>query len=164
VNVVIDRLTDEQRDFVAAISNFCQREIGDRERRGKLTDGGKNPHSAELYEKMADLGWLGITVPEEYGGAGQAMVDLVLFLESTAYWQAPIYAFVTSAIAAASYEKFAAEEQKRRVLADFLRGKVLAVSMSEPGAGSDVGALARTSPSTFSWLPGRRPRAASMTG
>jgi alkylation response protein AidB-like acyl-CoA dehydrogenase len=142
VNVVIDRLTDEQRDFVAAISNFCQREIGDRERRGKLTDGGKNPHSAELYEKMADLGWLGITVPEQYGGAGQAMVDLVLFLESTAYWQAPIYAFVTSAIAAASYEKFAAEEQKRRVLADFLRGKVLAVSMSEPGAGSDVGALA----------------------
>jgi isovaleryl-CoA dehydrogenase len=142
VNFVIDRLTDEQRDFVAALNDFCQREIGDRERRGKLTDGGKNPHSVELYEKMADLGWLGITVPEEYGGAGQAMVDLVLFLEITAYWQAPIYAFVTSAIAAASYQKFAAEEQKRRVLADFLRGKVLAVSMSEPGAGSDVGALA----------------------
>jgi isovaleryl-CoA dehydrogenase len=142
VNFVIDRLTDEQRDFVAALNDFCQREIGDRERRRKLTDGGKNPHSVELYEKMADLGWLGITVPEEYGGAGQAMVDLVLFLEITAYWQAPIYAFVTSAIAAASYQKFAAEEQKRRVLADFLRGKVLAVSMSEPGAGSDVGALA----------------------
>jgi isovaleryl-CoA dehydrogenase len=142
VNFVIDRLTDEQRDFVAALNDFCQRETGDSERRGQLTDGGKNPHSVELYEKMADLGWLGITVPEEYGGAGQAMVDLVLFLEITAYWQAPIYAFVTSAIAAASYQKFAAEEQKRRVLADFLRGKVLAVSMSEPGAGSDVGALA----------------------
>jgi isovaleryl-CoA dehydrogenase len=116
VNFVIDRLTDEQRDFVAAINDFCQREAGDRERRAKLTDGGKNPHSAELYEKMADLGWLGITVPEQYGGAGQAMIDLVLFLESTAYWQAPIYAFVTSAIAAASYQKFAVDVRAGRGL------------------------------------------------
>jgi alkylation response protein AidB-like acyl-CoA dehydrogenase len=141
VNSLIDTLTDEQRDFVAAINDFCQREVGTREQWDKLTDGGRHPHSAELYRKMADLGWLGVAVPEEYGGAGQGMVELVLFLETTAYWQAPIHGFVTSAITAASYQKFAGEDQKRRVLADFLRGEVLAVAMSEPGAGSDVGAL-----------------------
>jgi isovaleryl-CoA dehydrogenase len=138
---LIDMWTDEQRDFVAAINDFCQREVGTREQWDKLTDGGRHPHSAELYRKMADLGWLGVAVPEEYGGAGQGMVELVLFLETTAYWQAPIHGFVTSAITAASYQKFAGEDQKRRVLADFLRGEVLAVAMSEPGAGSDVGAV-----------------------
>jgi isovaleryl-CoA dehydrogenase len=140
VNSLID-MTDEQRDFVAAINDFCQREVSTREQWDKLTDGGRHPHSAELYRKMADLGWLGVAVPEEYGGAGQGMVELVLFLETPAYWQAPIHGFVTSAITAASYQKFAGEDQKRRVLADFLRGEVLAVAMSEPGAGSDVGAL-----------------------
>lgn len=49
--------------------------------------------------------------------------------------------WVTSAITAASYRKFAGEDQKRRVLTDFMRGSVLALAMSEPGAGSDVGAL-----------------------
>ncbi|MGI5158950.1 acyl-CoA dehydrogenase family protein [Microbispora sp. CA-102843] len=134
-------LTDERRDFVAAIEDLCRREAGTREQWLKLTDGGSSPHNAELYRKMAELGWLGVAVPEEYGGAGQSIVDLLLFLETTSYWQAPIGGFATSAITAASYEKFGSEEQKRRVLGDFVSGKVLAVSMSEPGAGSDVGAL-----------------------
>ncbi|TDV41316.1 acyl-CoA dehydrogenase family protein [Actinophytocola oryzae] len=134
-------LTDEQRDFVTAIDDFCGREVGARERWLELTDGGETLHNAELYKKMADLGWLGVAVPEAYGGAGQSMVELLLFLETTAYWQAPINGFGTSAITAASIEKFGTEEQKRSVLGDFLAGTVLAVSMSEPGAGSDVGAL-----------------------
>ncbi|WP_439379128.1 acyl-CoA dehydrogenase family protein [Amycolatopsis lexingtonensis] len=125
-------LTTEQRDFVSAVDDFCRREVGARD----------TPHDDALYRKMAGLGWLGINVPQEYGGAGQGMLDLVLFLETIAYRQAPIGGFATSVITAASYAKFASEERKREVLGDFLRGEVLAVSMSEPGAGSDVGALA----------------------
>ncbi|SES69745.1 acyl-CoA dehydrogenase family protein [Nonomuraea wenchangensis] len=134
-------LTDERRDFVAAIEDFCRREAGTREQWLKLTNGGAEPHHDGIYRKMGELGWLGVAVPQEYGGAGQSMVDLLLFLETTAYWQVPIGGFATSAITAASYEKFGSEEQKHRVLGDFLRGEVLAVSMSEPGAGSDVAAL-----------------------
>ncbi|QYC40995.1 Acyl-CoA dehydrogenase [Nonomuraea coxensis DSM 45129] len=134
-------LTDERRDFVAAIEDFCRREAGTREQWLKLTDGGAEPHHDGLYRKMGELGWLGVAVPQEYGGAGQSMVDLLLFLETTAYWQVPIGGFATSAITAASYERFGSEEQKHRVLGGFLRGEVLAVSMSEPGAGSDVAAL-----------------------
>ncbi|MEV5557781.1 acyl-CoA dehydrogenase family protein [Nonomuraea wenchangensis] len=134
-------LTDERRDFVAAIEDFCRREAGTREQWLKLTNGGAEPHHDGIYRKMGELGWLGVAVPQEYGGAGQSMVDLLLFLETTAYWQVPIGGFATSAITAASYEKFGGEEQKHRVLGDFLRGEVLAVSMSEPGAGSDVAAL-----------------------
>ncbi|GAA3366635.1 hypothetical protein GCM10020366_70970 [Saccharopolyspora gregorii] len=39
---------------------------------------------------MADLGWLGVHIPEEHGGAGLGMTDLCLFLEETAYGRAPI--------------------------------------------------------------------------
>lgn len=134
-------LTDEQRDLVDAIGRFCRHESGTKEQLDELTDQGKEQHDQALYEKMADLGWLGIYIPEEYGGAGLGMVDLCLFLEETAYGRAPITGFGTTIIAAAAYEKYGTEEQKRTVLEGVVQGRVEAISMSEPGAGSDVGAL-----------------------
>ena len=134
-------LSDEQREFVAAVRDFVARECGTREQRDRLTDGGKEVHSPELYAKLAELGWLGISIPEQYGGAGLGMVDLCLFLDETSYGQAPIGGFGVSMISAAAYERFGTEEQKRTVLDGVVRGRVEAISMSEPGAGSDVGAL-----------------------
>ncbi|TWG07888.1 acyl-CoA dehydrogenase family protein [Saccharopolyspora dendranthemae] len=134
-------LTDEQRDLVDAVGEFCRRECGTQEQRDELTARGEEPHNQELYNKLADLGWLGISLPEEYGGAGQGMTELCLFLEETAYGRVPMSGFATTIITAAAYEKFASQEQKRTVLEGVARGRVEAVSMSEPGAGSDVGAL-----------------------
>ncbi|MET9518342.1 acyl-CoA dehydrogenase family protein [Streptomyces sp. NPDC002994] len=134
-------LNDERRDLVKAIGAFCRRECGTKEQRDKLTAGGQEPHNQKLYEKMAELGWLGIVVPEQYGGAGRGMTDLCLFLEETAHGLAPISGFGTTVIAAAAYEKFGTESQKRVVLEGVTKGRVEAISMSEPGAGSDVGAL-----------------------
>ncbi|ORT55897.1 acyl-CoA dehydrogenase family protein [Streptomyces sp. CB03238] len=134
-------LTDERRDLVKAVGDLCRRECGTKEQRDKLTADGREPHNQRLYEKMAELGWLGIVVPEEYGGAGQGMTELCLFLEETSYGRAPISGFATTVIAAAAYEKFGTEEQKRVVLGGVAKGRVEAISMSEPGAGSDVGAL-----------------------
>jgi len=62
--------TDEQRIFAEAIRDFCEREVGAREQRHALTSGGRELHSAELYEKVAALGWCGVSIPEEYGGSG----------------------------------------------------------------------------------------------
>ncbi|MET9971253.1 acyl-CoA dehydrogenase family protein [Streptomyces sp. NPDC006356] len=134
-------LTDERRDLVKAVGDFCRRECGTKEQRDKLTEGGREPHNQRLYERMADLGWLGIAVPEAYGGAGQGMTDLCLFLEETSYGLAPISGFGTTIIAAAAYEKYGTEKQKRTVLEGVVAGRVEAISMSEPGAGSDVAAL-----------------------
>ncbi|MEU6129870.1 acyl-CoA dehydrogenase family protein [Saccharopolyspora sp. NPDC047091] len=134
-------LSDERRDFVQAISEFCRRECGSKQQRDELTDGGTHLHNQELYAKMADLGWLGVYIPEEYGGAGLGMTDLCLFLEETAYGRAPIGGFATTIISAAAYAKFGTPEQQRTVLDGVVRGRVEAISMSEPGAGSDVGAL-----------------------
>lgn len=134
-------LTEEQAAFVAAVRDFLRRECGTREQRDKLTNGGRENHSQQLYEKMAALGWIGLSIPEEFGGSGRGMTDLCLFLEETAYGLAPIGAFAVTMITAAAYEKFGTAEQKATILGGITRGRVEAISMSEPGAGSDVGAL-----------------------
>jgi len=134
-------LTNEQSDFVAAVRDFCQRECGTREQRDALTDKGKHPHNQELYAKVAELGWLGIAIPEEYGGVGGGMVDLCLFLEETARGLAPVGGFGVSMIVGGAVERFGTEAQKEEILRGIVEGRVEAIAMSEPGAGSDVGAL-----------------------
>jgi alkylation response protein AidB-like acyl-CoA dehydrogenase len=76
-------LTDEQRDFVAAIQDFCRRECRTAEQRAELTKGYTEFHADPLYRKMAELGWLGVTIPDEYGGSGGGMLDAALFMEES---------------------------------------------------------------------------------
>ncbi|MER7274868.1 acyl-CoA dehydrogenase family protein [Dactylosporangium sp. NPDC000244] len=133
--------TDEQRSMVAAVEDFCRREAGSRAQRQQLTDGGRETHSPELYRKMAELGWLGLSLPEEHGGGGAGIVDLCLFLEATSRAMAPIGGFTTSIIVAATYERFGSPEQQKLILNGVARGAVEAIAMSEPEAGSDVANL-----------------------
>ena len=134
-------LTDEQRDFVAAIRAFAQRECGTREQRDALTDRGQHPHNQGLYERIAELGWLGVAIPEAYGGSGGGMVDLCLFLEESSRGMLPIGGFGVSMIVAGATERFGTPAQKEEILRGVAAGHVEAIAMSEPGAGSDVGAL-----------------------
>lgn len=134
-------LTDEQQAFVAAVRDFAQRECGTREQRDALTKHNTEPHNPDLYRKVADLGWLGVAIPEEFGGSGGGMVDLCLFLEEVSYGQVPIGGFPVSAICAGPYERFGTDEQKQAILPGIVGGAVEAIAMSEPEAGSDVGAL-----------------------
>jgi isovaleryl-CoA dehydrogenase len=135
------KLTDEQRDFVEAIRDFCRRECGTQEQREGLTNGYTEAHSAEIYSKMADLGWLGLTIPESYGGSGGGMVDACLFMEETSRGLAPIGGYGTTLIVASATRRFGTEEQKRDILGGVARGSVEAIAMTEPEAGSDVGSL-----------------------
>jgi alkylation response protein AidB-like acyl-CoA dehydrogenase len=134
-------LTDEQQDFVAAVRDFAQRECGTREQRDKLTDNFQHPHNADLYKRVAELGWLGIAVPEAYGGSGGGVVDMCLFLEEMSYGQIPIGGYPVTAITAGAYERFGTEEQKQEILGGVVNGNVEAIAMSEPESGSDVGSL-----------------------
>jgi isovaleryl-CoA dehydrogenase len=135
------KLTDEQRDFVAAIRDFCQRECGTRERREELTKNHTELHNRELYSKMADLGWLGVTIPEEYGGSGGTMLDACLFMEETSRGMAPVGGYATTLIVAGATKRFGTDEQKRDILGGIAGGSVEAIAMTEPESGSDVGSL-----------------------
>ncbi len=88
-----DIFTPEQDAFAEAVRDFAKRECGTREQRDALTHGGQDAHSAELYAKVAELGWLGVAVPEEYGGSGGGAVDMCLFLEEIAYGMIPLGGF-----------------------------------------------------------------------
>jgi isovaleryl-CoA dehydrogenase len=135
-------LSDEQQDFVAAVRDFCQRECGTAERREQLTNGYTEAHNAELYKRMAELGWLGLTIPEQYGGSDGTMLDACLFMEETSRGLAPIGGYATTLIVAGATRRFGTEEQKTEVLGGIASGSVEAIAMTEPEAGSDVGSLA----------------------
>ena len=134
-------LTDEQQDFVSAVRDLASRECGTREQRDALTENGQHPHNADIYKRVAELGWLGVAIPEEYGGSGGGLVDLCLFLEEISHGQIPIGGFSVTAIVAGAYERFGTDEQKEDILGGIVKGNVEAIAMSEPEAGSDVGAL-----------------------
>jgi len=135
------RLSEEQQSFVEAIRDFCKREAGTREQRNALSEGGREPHNQQLYERVADLGWLGVGIPEEYGGAGGGMVDMCLFLEETGRGQLPIAAYAVTAIVGGAYQRFGTEEQRKEILGGIVRGRTEAIAMSEPDSGSDVGSM-----------------------
>jgi alkylation response protein AidB-like acyl-CoA dehydrogenase len=139
--MTIQNLTDEQRAFVEAIRDFARRECGTREQRDALTDYGREPHNQEVYERLAALGWLGVAIPEQYGGSGGGAVDMCLLCEEFAHGQIPMGFFPVSMITARAVERFGTEEQKQEILGAIARGRVEAIAMSEPEAGSDVGNL-----------------------
>jgi isovaleryl-CoA dehydrogenase len=134
-------LSDAQSDFVAAIRDFCRRECGTREQREALTSGYAEAHNEHLYRKMGKLGWLGVTIPEEFGGSGGGMVDACLFMEETSRGLAPIGGYATTLIVAGAAQRFGTEEQKADILGGIAKGEVEAIAMTEPEAGSDVGSL-----------------------
>lgn len=98
----------------------------------------------ELYEKLAAEGWLGLPIPEEYGGMGGSCTDLAVFLEEFArHFEAGanIY-YTTIVIATDAITHFGTEEQKRDLLPRLARGEIrFAFSLSEPNSGSDAASL-----------------------
>jgi isovaleryl-CoA dehydrogenase len=141
VPAATDWMTDERKAFVEAIRDFCQRELGTREQRTAATENYTEAHSAGIYSKLTDLGWLGASIAEEYGGSGGSIVDACLFLEETSRGMVPMSGFPVSLIVAGAYERFGTEEQKAEILGGICDGRVEAIAMSEPEAGSDVGNL-----------------------
>ncbi len=137
----IQTLTDEQRAFVEAIRDFARRECGTREQRDALTDNGHEPHNQQMYERIADLGWLGVAIPETYGGSGGGAVDMCLLCEEFSRGLIPMGFFPVSMITAGAVERFGSEALKQELLSGIVHGRVEAIAMSEPEAGSDVGNL-----------------------
>jgi alkylation response protein AidB-like acyl-CoA dehydrogenase len=138
-------LTDEQEALVAAVRDLCSREAGTREQRDALTERNAVPHNEALSRRIGELGWLGIPFAEEHGGMGGGAVDTCLFLEEVAYGLLPIAGIGPTWIVGAAIERFGSPAQRRAVIGDIVAGASAAIAMSEPGAGSDVAALAKES-------------------
>ena len=127
-------LTDEQRDFIRAIRDFAERE--------RFDVPPDDHHSDEAAARLAELGWYGLQIDEQYGGSGGSFLDATLFLEEIARGQIPIAGYGVTLIVVGALNRFGTEEQKQQLQGSVARdGGVLAIAMSEPEAGSDVAAL-----------------------
>ncbi len=102
----------------------------------------RNDHfPPELWQKMGDLGLLGVTVPEQYGGAGMGYLDHVIAMEEISRGSASVgLAYGAHSNLCVNQIKLnGTEEQKQRYLPDLVSGRHIgALAMSEAGSGSDV--------------------------
>ncbi|RZT88942.1 alkylation response protein AidB-like acyl-CoA dehydrogenase [Pseudonocardia sediminis] len=94
----------------------------------------------ELWREMGQSGFLGVHLPEEYGGGGGGLVDLALVIEETASQGCPMFMLVISpAIAGSLLAAHATEEMKREWLPGICEGtKKVAFAITEPDAGTNT--------------------------
>jgi alkylation response protein AidB-like acyl-CoA dehydrogenase len=98
----------------------------------------------ELFTELADLGLLGMTTPESYGGAEADYVSYSLALQELAYADGGLSTVISvhNAPVNAALLKDGSEAQKRRFLPDLCAGRIIgAFALTEPEAGSDASAL-----------------------
>ena len=98
----------------------------------------------ESIKKLSELGIMGLTVPEAYGGSGGDMMSFVLALEEFARVDAAtaVTLLIHLGVANKCIAMYGTEEQKRRYLPPLASGeKIAAFAMTEPGAGSDALAM-----------------------
>src|SRR2546421_1984534 len=119
-----DMLRKSARDFLAKespmtyVRRMMEDEVG---------------YSVETWRKMAGLGWMGLILPEEYGGAGLNMVDLVVVLEEMGRVVMPGPFFSTVLLGALAVLEGGSEQQKARYLKAIAAGELKAtVASLEP--------------------------------
>jgi len=102
---------------------------------------------AENVRKMAELGLMGVSIAEEYGGSGGDSMHLVIATEEIARACASTSTIFLASLSLACYPiyLFGTEEQKRRFVVPVAKGQKLACfALTEPGAGSDAAAIQTT--------------------
>lgn len=136
-------LTEEQAMFRESVAGFAERNLRD----GALERAHSDEYPWDVAEKMAEAGLIGITTGAEDGGIGGSLMDAVLAIQEVAM-VCPRSADVVQAGnfgAIRVLAQYGSDEQKERVLKPLLAGKALiAVAMTEPGAGSAVTELKAT--------------------
>src|SRR5689334_1029658 len=137
------QLTEEQRAVQQTAHAFATDEVLpkaaeiDREHR----------HPAELVKRMAELGFLGIAIPEPYGGSGFDHVSYVLAMEEIARACAStaVIMSVNNSLVCDPIYRFGTEAQKQEWLTPLAAGRLLGCfALSEPEAGSDAAAQKTT--------------------
>ncbi len=89
----------------------------------------------ELWQKIADQGWLGLVIPEQYGGVGLSFFDLTVLLEETGAAMLPGPFFPTVVLGSMSIMEAGSEEQKRALLPGIADGhSIVTMALLEPTA------------------------------
>jgi alkylation response protein AidB-like acyl-CoA dehydrogenase len=125
-------LTEEQemlrktaRDFLV---DKCSKKLV------KQMEESESGYSRELWQEMAELGWMGLAFPAKYGGGDMSFLDLAVLLEEMGRACLPGPFFSTVVLGGLSILDLGSEEQKQEYLPKLIRGeKILTLALTEPG-------------------------------
>ena len=125
-------LTEEQemlkktaRDF---LTDKCQKKFI------KQMEESETGYSRELWQEMAELGWMGLAFPEKYGGGSMNFLDLAVLLEEIGRACLPSPFFSTVVLGGLPILDLSSEEQKQEYLPKLIRGeKIFTLALTEPG-------------------------------
>src|SRR5207244_2991357 len=133
-------LTEEQR----LIQDTVRRFVDERVLPNAIENDINHHLDLDAIEGMAELGILGIVIPEDYGGAGLDYVCEALACEEIERGEAAFRTLISVHVGLNSLSllKYATEEQKQRWLTPQARGeKIACFGLTEPAAGSDVASM-----------------------
>lgn len=130
-------LTQDQTELANSVRRFAESELA----QGALERAHSKDYPWEISRQLAEMGMLGITIPEKDGGIGGSLMDAVVTIQELAM-VCPKSADVVQAGnfgPIRTFAEYATDAQKERFLPDLLAGKALiSLGMSEPDAGSAV--------------------------
>jgi butyryl-CoA dehydrogenase len=133
-------LTDEQKLVQQTARQFANSYV--KPLAEKLDETGQFPR--ETFRKAAELGFTGVALPEQYGGAGFDHIGYAIVIEEISRVCASTGAILAgqNSLYCGPIHRFASEDQKKRLLVPFARGeKIGCFALTEPQAGSNATAL-----------------------
>jgi alkylation response protein AidB-like acyl-CoA dehydrogenase len=126
--------SEEQEMFRKTVRKFVEREWTKEAVRKLQQD--ERGYSPDHWQKMADLGWLGMVFPEEYGGSGASLLDLLIFCEEMGRGLLPSPHLSTVVLAGLAILECGSPAQKARFLPAIVAGKsILSFALTEPDWG-----------------------------
>jgi len=132
------KLSEDQQLLRESVRQFAETEIAPHTRR--LDETKEFPH--EIFKKMGPMGYLGVTIPEKYDGAGMSFLEYAIIIEEIARVDPAVALGVAAhnGLCSSHIFRFGSEELKQKHLRPLARGDYLgAWSLTEPTAGSDAG-------------------------
>ena len=136
--------TEAQEMWDTTVNDFMDKEIG-REYVRKCDMERQYPY--EAWDKVVKQGWIGVMLPEEYGGMGADAMMYAIFIDAMAKYSYDfgVGTFGTPTFTVMNIVEHGTEEQKKRYLPAFCQGKArFSISITEPDAGSDAANVSTT--------------------
>ncbi len=136
------KLTEQHEQIRDSLRKFIETEVNPH-----VNEWEENPPfpAHELFKKMGDLGFLGINMPEEYGGMGLDYSYAAVYIETLGHINCgavPMAIGVQTEMATPALAKFGSDEVRQEFLAPSIAGDFVAcIGVSETGAGSDVASI-----------------------
>ncbi len=125
--------TEEQRMMKDAAHGFLVKACPNVEWYLEM-DKDEKGYTDELWQGMAELGWMGIAFPEEYGGIGGDFLDLTVLLEEMGYKAVPGPFFSTVILGGFTILEAGSEDQKQEFLSKIAAGEmIMTMALTEPG-------------------------------